>query len=121
MAMNEQIEAARDLERDEGVVVPVVGVERHPICALLGSELATINAQLKEKILRRNRIKRFDLDINKVWATNGERDGRPLRGARMCAYVYVCVRMCVCVCVCAYAYVYVRMCVCVCVCACVYV
>ena len=70
--MNEQLEAARDLERDEGVVVPVVGVERHPICAMLGLELEQINAQLKEKILRRNRIKRFDIDISKIWAENGE-------------------------------------------------
>ena len=69
-ATERALAAARDLERDEKVVVAVDLIDRHPVAAWLHGILEATNRVMRRRTLARNKLKKYSLDVVRVWHMN---------------------------------------------------
>mmetsp|Transcript_18449 Transcript_18449/g.24369 ORF Transcript_18449/g.24369 Transcript_18449/m.24369 type:complete len:1759 (+) Transcript_18449:168-5444(+) len=69
-AYRAQKAVADQVWRDEGMVVAVAEVERHPIYAKLWAWLELENVRAANRARARNKMKRFVHDVHQIWMTN---------------------------------------------------
>lgn len=64
------VEEAKVLEREDGVIMAVASVERHPITQLYEELMALEISRASTRARARNQMRRFVLDVHTVWITN---------------------------------------------------
>ncbi|GMI06083.1 hypothetical protein TrLO_g2301 [Triparma laevis f. longispina] len=64
------LEEAKVLEREDGVIMAVASVERHPITQLYEELMALEMSRASSRARARNQMRRFVLDVHTVWITN---------------------------------------------------
>ena len=65
-------EEAERREREEGIVLPVASVDRHPIFVCADNYVESENARARRRARARNKMKVFVLDVHRIWETNLE-------------------------------------------------